>query len=309
MSVPHYRIASQRAGSGGGARTPRSPLRRRRRRLRAEAPPCTSPGRHRDDRATERKDGAQDGMTARARFQAATSLRVEADSTFESSKRPRSPARLPPPKNAFALPAKQPRAAAAAVSSPARPGRQAAASAAPAKQPRAAAAAASSPARSGRQIATAAAPARQPFAAAAAAANTTTTPNPTATSTAAPTAATGAAATPPTAAAAVEPAESAEPANIFSYRARRNSPPRNSPSRAPSSSLTPSPSLAPLSAARLRIELPDDKLLARTLPAGWAERFGELGGARKPGETRGAVAAGLAGARGERYYVHLSSGR
>ncbi|KAJ1624064.1 hypothetical protein T492DRAFT_882488 [Pavlovales sp. CCMP2436] len=53
-------------------------------RLRAEAPPCTSPGRHRDDRATERKDGAQDGMTARARFQAATSLRVEADSTFVS---------------------------------------------------------------------------------------------------------------------------------------------------------------------------------------------------------------------------------
>ncbi|KAJ1621381.1 hypothetical protein T492DRAFT_887082 [Pavlovales sp. CCMP2436] len=56
------------------------------RRLRAEAPPCTSPapGRHRDDRTTERKDGAQDGMTARARFQAATSLRVEADSTFVS---------------------------------------------------------------------------------------------------------------------------------------------------------------------------------------------------------------------------------
>ncbi|KAJ1634057.1 hypothetical protein T492DRAFT_837112 [Pavlovales sp. CCMP2436] len=71
ISVPNYRIAPQRVGSGvaqqGRGTHARSPPRRRRRRLCAAAPPCKSPGRYRDGRTTRaraiygagRHDGAR----------------------------------------------------------------------------------------------------------------------------------------------------------------------------------------------------------------------------------------------------------
>ncbi|KAJ1630236.1 hypothetical protein T492DRAFT_872105 [Pavlovales sp. CCMP2436] len=65
--------------SGGGARTLRSPPRRRRRRLRAAALPLrTLVVTGTAGQRAHVPPTAQDGMTARARFQAATSLHVEA---------------------------------------------------------------------------------------------------------------------------------------------------------------------------------------------------------------------------------------